>query len=45
LYTIVSKDLGYRKLCATNDELQDAVKTYLSSAANFCAEGIEKLVS
>ena len=29
-----------------NDELQDAVKTYLSSlAANFFAEGIEKLVS
>ena len=31
---------------AANDELQDAVKTYLSSlAANFFAEGIEKLVS
>jgi len=30
---------------AANDELQDAVKTYLSSlAANFFAEGIEKLV-
>ena len=29
-----------------NDEFQDAVKTYLSSqAANFFAEGIEKLVS
>ena len=29
-----------------NDELQDAVKTYLSSlAANFFAECIEKLVS
>jgi transposase len=46
LYTIVSKDLGYRMLCAANDELQDAVKTYLSSlAANVFAEGIEKLVS
>ena len=33
-------------LCGANDELQDAVKTYLSSlAANFFAEGIEKLVS
>ena len=31
---------------AANDELQDAVKMYLSSlAANFFAEGIEKLVS
>ena len=31
---------------AANDELQDAVKTYPSSlAANFFAEGIEKLVS
>ena len=31
---------------AANDELQDAIKTYLSSlAANFFAEGIEKLVS
>jgi len=31
---------------AANDELQDAVKTYLSSlAANFFAEGIGKLVS
>ena len=31
---------------ATNNELQDAVKTYLSSlAANFFAEGMEKLVS
>ena len=31
---------------AANDELQDAVKTYLSSlAANFFAEVIEKLVS
>jgi len=29
-----------------NDELQDAVKTYLYSlTANFFAEGIEKLVS
>jgi len=31
---------------AANDELQDAVKTYLSSlAANFFAESIQKLVS
>jgi hypothetical protein len=31
---------------AANDELQDAVKTYLSSlAANFFAESMEKLVS
>jgi len=37
--------LGGQRFSA-NDELQDAVKTYLSSlAANFFAEGIEKLVS
>jgi hypothetical protein len=31
---------------SANDELQNAVKTYLSLlAANFFAEGIEKLVS
>ena len=34
------------KRLAANDEIQDAVKTYLSSlASNFFAEGIEKLVS
>ena len=37
--------LGGQRFVA-NDEPQDAVKTYLSSlAANFFAEGIEKLVS